>query len=78
MEKTVPRCCALSGVSSKEFRVQWLDERKITYLFAALRNDSACIGEHGSKAEKKFGRNRHLLLGADQLSTSALSERLIK
>ena len=78
MEKTVPRCCALSGVSSKEFRVQWLDERKITYPFAAFRNDSACIGEHGRKAEEKFGSNRHLLLGADQLAASALSERLIK
>ena len=51
VEKTVPRCCALSGVSSEEFRMQRLDKRKITYAFSAFRKDGTGVGERGSETE---------------------------
>ena len=51
VEKTVPRCCALSGVPSEEFRMQRLDKRKITYVFSAFRKDGTGIGERGSETE---------------------------
>ena len=78
VEKTIPRCCALSGVPSEEFRMQRLDKGKITYVFSAFRKDGTCVGERGSETEEEVGSNRHLLLGADQLTASALSECLIK
>ena len=78
VEKAVPRCCALSGVSPEKFRVQWLDKREIGYVFSAFRKDGACVGERGSETEEKLGGNCHLLLGTDQFAARTLSERFIK
>jgi hypothetical protein len=78
VEKTVPGCCALSGVSPEEFRMQRLDERKVGYVLSAFGKYGARAGESRGEAEEKVGSDRHLLLGTDQLAARPPCERFIK